>query len=506
MNLRKKGMSAIMAVAMTISAASGTCVFAAEGDADKILNAGVSFCIASMDAHLDYYGWYTNVYGLTEELFKLNSNFEVEPWLAESAESEGTTWTITLKDDIAFSNGDAVTADMVVRNLERAAEVNERFAYLGEYEIEAVDDKVLTITTPEVLPTMINDLASPELAIMNLDASEDIDNAPICTGPFVVSSFEPNGNVEVIRNENYWDGDVKLDGAVFYYMPEDDTKQMALQNGEIDCYDFVSAAAAEIYEADPDNYNLTTIPAARLQFYILNEDRLEDPVREAINLTVDKDAMAEYLNGTVSPAVGPFGTNTAYGQVTVPAVDTEKAKSLLEEAGYTLNENGFYEKDGQELNLNICYYASRSLDTLAVLMQEQLKGIGINSYLTCEEDPDATYIATSDFDIALYCMIADKAGDPYYFIDSTLREGAYFDVGGFNSDECEALINELQYEVNPEKRAELANKIVQIAIDDNAFGYIGLFNKITVTLPGVSGFAENLPYDFYGIDANSDKI
>ena len=85
MNLRKKGMSAIMAVAMTISAASGTCVFAAEGDADKILNAGVSFCIASMDAHLDYYGWYTNVYGLTEELFKLNSNFEVEPWLAESA-------------------------------------------------------------------------------------------------------------------------------------------------------------------------------------------------------------------------------------------------------------------------------------------------------------------------------------------------------------------------------------------------------------------------------------
>lgn len=506
MNLRKKGMSAIMAVAMTISAASGTCVFAAEGDADKILNAGVSFCIASMDAHLDYYGWYTNIYGLTEELFKLNSNFEVEPWLAESAESEGTTWTITLKDDIAFSNGDAVTADMVVRNLERAAEVNERFAYLGEYEIEAVDDKVLTITTPEVLPTMINDLASPELAIMNLDASEDIDNAPICTGPFVVSSFEPNGNVEVVRNENYWDGDVKLDGAVFYYMPEDDTKQMALQNGEIDCYDFVSAAAAEIYEADPDNYNLTTIPAARLQFYILNEDRLEDPVREAINLTVDKDAMAEYLNGTVSPAVGPFGTTTAYGQVTVPAVDTEKAKSLLEEAGYTLNGNGFYEKDGQELNLNICYYASRSLDTLAVLMQEQLKGIGINSYLTCEEDPDATYIATSDFDIALYCMIADKAGDPYYFIDSTLREGAYFDVGGFNSDECEALINELQYEVDPEKRAELANKIVQIAIDDNAFGYIGLFNKITVTLPGVSGFAENLPYDFYGIDANSDKI
>ena len=311
--------------------------------------------------------------------------------------------------------------------------------------------------------------------------------------------------VKVVRNENYWNGDVRLDGAVFYYMPEDDTKQMALQNGEIDCYDFVTASAMETYQLEPDKYQVTVLPASRLQFYILNENRLDDPVREAINLTVDKEAIASYLQGTVSAAEGPFGTNTAYGRVTVPAVDTEKAKSLIEGAGYTLNPNGFYEKGGQELNLNIAYYASRSLDTLAILIQEQLKAIGVNSYLTCEEDPDSTYIATADFDIALYCMIADKSGDPYYFIDSTLRDGAYFDVGGFDNDECEALIDQLKYEVDTDRRAELANQIVQIAIDDNAFGYVGLFNKITVTLPGVTGFAEHLPYDFYGIDADSDK-
>ena len=54
-------------------------------------------------------------------------------------------------------------------------------------------------------------------------------------------------------------------------------------------------------------------------------------------------------------------------------------------------------------------------------------------------------------------------------------------------------------------KAELANRIVQIAIDDNAFGYVGLFNKTTVLRPGVSGFAETCPFDFYGIDANTDK-
>ena len=191
--------------------------------------------------------------------------------------------------------------------------------------------------------------------------------------------------------------------------------------------------------------------------------------------------------------------------MSVPDADVQKAQQVLEADGYILNDNGFYEKDGQEANLNISYYAARPLDTIAVLIQEELKNAGINSYLVCEEDPDSTYIATGDFDLALYCMIADKAGDPYYFIDSTLREGSYFDVGGFDSEECEALIDQLKYETDTEERARLANEIVQIAVDDNAFGYVGLFSKITVTLPGVTGFAENLPYDFYGVDVNSDK-
>lgn len=472
---------------------------------DKILNVAASFAYPSLDAHKEYYGWYTSVYGVTEALFKMGDDSTAQPCLAENAVADGTTWTVTLRDGICFSNGEAVTAEMVARNLQRAAEVNERFAFLADYTITATDEKTLTITTPEISPTLKNDLASAELGILDLDNTTDFDNAPIGTGPFVITSFEPEGTVKVARNENYWGGGVKLDGAVFYYMQDDDTKLMAMQNGEVDCCTGVSSAAMAVFEADPDTYRIVSVPATRLQFYILNENRLDSAVREAVNLTVDKDAIAAYLNGTVSAATGPFGTATAYGKVTVPAVDTAKAKALLEADGYTLSANGIYEKDGKELSLNIAYYAARSLDTLATLIQEQLKNIGIASTLTVEEDPDSTYIATADFDLALYCMIADKSGDPFYFIDSTLKDGAYFNVGGFESSACEALINQLRYETDTAKRAALANEIVQLAIDDNAFGYVGLFNKTTVLRPGVSGFAENCPFDFYGIDANTDK-
>lgn len=471
----------------------------------KILNVAASFAYPSLDTHKEYYGWYTSIYGVTEALFKMGDDSTAQPCLAADASADGKTWTVTLRDGVCFSNGGAVTAEMVARNLQRAAEVNERFAFLADYTITATDEKTLTITTPEISPTLKNDLASPELGILDLDNTADFDNAPVGTGPFVITSFEPEGTVQVARNDNYWGGDVTLDGAVFYYMQDDDTKLMAMQNGEVDCCTGVSAAAMAVFEREPDTYRIVSVPATRLQFYILNENRLDDAVRAAVNLTVDRDAIAAYLNGTVTAANGPFGAATAYGKVTVPAVDTDRAKALLEADGYTLNADGVYEKDGRELSLNIAYYAARSLDTLATLIQEQLKNVGIAATLTVAEDPDSTYIATADFDLALYCMIADKSGDPYYFIDSTLRNGAYFNVGGFESGECEALIDQLRYETDTSRRAALANEIVQLAIDDNAFGYVGLFNKTTVLRPGVSGFAETCPFDFYGIDAHTDK-
>ncbi|WP_022770366.1 ABC transporter substrate-binding protein [Butyrivibrio sp. NC2007] len=471
---------------------------------EKILHTAASFAYPSLDVHKEYYGWYTSIYGVSEALFKLDETMSAVPCLAKDAVADGSTWTITLNDGVQFSNGNPLTADMVIRNLQRLAAENSRFAYLGDFEMTATDDKTIVIDTKEVYPTLKNDLASPECGMVDLDATTDFDNAPVCTGPFVVTEFIPEGDVTVAKNENYWGGDVKLDGAVFYYMQEDDPKLLAMQSGEIDCYNSVSSAALEVYNQSPDLYDVVSIPGARLQFYILNENTLDDSVREAINLTVDKDKIAEYLSGTVSAAVGPFSTSAAYGKVNVPAVDTAKAKELLEADGYTLGADGIYEKDGNKLSISIAYYAARSLDTLAILIQEQLKAVGIDSTLRVEEDPDATYIANADFDLALYCMIADKSGDPLYFIDSTLADGAYYNVGGFESAECQSMIEQLRIETDTAKRAELANKIVQIAIDDNAFGYVGLFNNTTVLRKGVSGFAEYVPFDFYGVDAETD--
>ena len=94
---------------------------------------------------------------------------------------------------------------------------------------------------------------------------------------------------------------------------------------------------------------------------------------------------------------------------------------------------------------------------------------------------------------------------PVYAISSLFRKDCKWAIAGFPTDASEALINELEFETDTAKRAALANQIVQMTIDDNAFGYVGLFNKTTVMRVGVSDIAENCPFDFYRVDASTDK-
>ena len=471
----------------------------------KIFKTVESFPYPSLDLQKDYYSWHNQFYGISESLFKINDDLSISPWLAEGIEIAENVATVTLKDGVCFSNGNPVTTAAVVKSLQRLMEVNNRYAYMAEWTFETPDDKTLVITTPAVYPTIVNDLANPETGIIDIDGTTDFDNNPICTGPFVVKEFVPEGDLTVERNVNYWGGEVKLDGAVFYAMGDEAAKLLAMQNGEIDGYVDIAAASKEIYAAEPDKYTVTTIPTERRTFALLNSAKLSDSVREAICIGIDKESLALYLNGLVSPAVGAFSASAAYGSVTAPATDVAKAKQVLEADGYTLNAaTNVYEKDGNPLTVTISCYAKRSIDTIAVLMQEQLKAIGITTEVAIVEDPDGTYISNKDFDIGLYNMITDKTGDPLTFITGAVQSGVYLDVCGFGNSDTDALIEQLRYAIGSDARAALANQIMEQVYAANDYLFLVTYNKNTVLRAGASGLSETSPFGFYGISATTD--
>ena len=135
--MKKRIIALMLALIMVLSlAACSSNDNGAADDGEKILHVAESFAYPSLDAHKEYYGWYTSIYGITEALFKMGDDSSVQPCLAEKAEvsDDNLTWTVTLKDGISFSNGNAVTAENVIANLKRCGEVNVRFANFADYD------------------------------------------------------------------------------------------------------------------------------------------------------------------------------------------------------------------------------------------------------------------------------------------------------------------------------------------------------------------------------------
>ena len=313
--LQKKLMSAsigsLMALFILLSVLVCLPFSAASGANPKIVRIGDLFAntYTSLDAQKGSLGWYTSKLGLSETLFRIDDSYAVVPWLAESAAVNGTTWTIKLRNDVVFSNGSKLTADIAVKCIKRAPKVNERARLLKNATITAVDDHTFTITTPEFLPTTLNELCNVYMAMINLDASKDIDNAPVCTGPFMVSQFDPGVSVKLVRNKNYWGGKVNLDGVEGMYVADADTLSLAFQNGEIDAYIGPTTNDLKIFSAAPDQYTVVSTPASRLYYYYLNMERLSDKnLRAAINMAIDTNAVCTLLSGLASPTVGGLRT------------------------------------------------------------------------------------------------------------------------------------------------------------------------------------------------------
>lgn len=111
----------------------------------------------------------------------------------------------------------------------------------------------------------------------------------------------------MVKNENYWGGEVQLDRVVFYGMGDDQSKVMAMQNGEVDGYDNINTNDMELFASQPEKYTVTSTPMKTRGYMFLNAKVLPDSVREAIALMIDREAIAAYIPGMVTSASTAFG-------------------------------------------------------------------------------------------------------------------------------------------------------------------------------------------------------
>ncbi|GAA3407328.1 ABC transporter substrate-binding protein [Paenibacillus hodogayensis] len=311
-----------------------------------------------------------------------NANYQIAPLLAASWEQKDPlTWRFVLRKDVKFHNGDPFTSADVKYSLERVMGdtkliANSTFKNLNAIQI--VDDYTVDITTKEPDPILLNRLSGNTASIFPSKYIKDqgfdafLKN-PVGTGPYQYSKWLKDDRVELVKNKSYYGGEPKWDKVVFRTIPEDSTRAAELLTGGVDIAVNIAPGDVDRVEKN-DKTHAVLAPIQRviqMWFKTQGDGPTANPkVREAIELAVNNKEIADKIMGgsaiptktQVTP--GNFGAdNSLFDKF---AYDPQKAKALLQEAGYG---------DGLKINIS----ANNMFKEVAEAVAGMLDAVGIKA-------------------------------------------------------------------------------------------------------------------------------
>ena len=366
--MKKKIMAATLA-AMLVMGMTGVSVNAKSENKDK--TEGTTFVYgttgyseemgdAGLNPHDNYSGWSCLRYGVGETLFKYNDNMEVEPWLATDYEfTDDNTVKITLRDGVKFSSGRDMDGEAVKECLDDLIANHDRAPSDMKIDKIEADGMTVTIHTTEACPAIINYLGDPYGAIIDMDygVQGEGGSANVAgTGPFIATEVSPT-EIKLVKNENYWGGEVKTDNVIVKSFSDGSALTAALQTGDIQGTYGLQYDNYALFDGNPD-YQISSVATSRCffgQFNMESELMQDKNVREAIEMGIDKDGFCNVImENRGVPAVGAFPGSFSYGNdaVKAPSYDPEGAKKLLEESGWKDTDgDGYADKDKKNLLL-----------------------------------------------------------------------------------------------------------------------------------------------------------
>lgn len=343
-------------------------------------------------------GMYPHHAQIYEQLTLLTSDLQVAPMLSTEWEFvEPRTWRFHLREDVRFHDGQPLNAAAVKAGLfdRYAAMDGGGPIQIQEDSVEIVDDHTLEVT-PAVhlpIPAMI---AHPNYGVAA--PGSDLAEKPVGTGPFKFVEYVHQDRLVAKRNVDYWGEAAKLDRLTFRFFPDADARRLALEAGDVDVAFEVARSAVQGLERS--GFTVATSPVGTYQGMYVNAtgeppfDALESvDVRRAVSHAIDRKALVEHVYeglATTDQTWVPPSVLGDHGNVIEGlGHDPEKARSLLEGAGYELDGDGFYAKDGKRLTLTLVsgFPTATANRPAPTFVQGQLQEVGID--LDIVEVPDS---------------------------------------------------------------------------------------------------------------------
>jgi peptide/nickel transport system substrate-binding protein len=431
-----------------------------------------------------------------------------QPGLAESWETseDGLTWTFDIRSGVTWTDGEPLTAADIAYTYNRILDGGPESTTWGSYltsvqKITAPDDTtvvleldkpnaVLPLLPMPIVPEHIwKDVAEDEVKrYPNEPESEDV--PVVGSGPFKLVEGEAGGSTyRFVRNDDYWDGVANVGEVVMQVYRSEDTLVQALKAGDIDFAEGVTALQIKALQGDPaitaqagDSPGFDEIAFNTGSVNLKTGEPLGDPspavldkdFRFALNFAIDRAQLAEKVyQGAAEPAgniIPPAYSSFAWeGPPDAYAYDPDRTAQLLDDAGYTVGDDGWRTMpDGSPIGKLRLFARSDSETSQATMafFKEWLADVKIDSTVSAMESSKLTnVILDGEFDAFEWGWYVEPDPDSILSYFTCDQRGGWSDSWYCDPD-YDRLYEEQNRELDDARRAEIVKQMQEMLYED----------------------------------------
>lgn len=440
------------------------------------------------------------------------------PGLTEKWEvsSDNLTYTFHLRKDLKFSDGSPLTADDVAftwtilhdKAYDGDSQVNTLHVKGGaDYKegkaksiegIKIIDPQTISVTLEQPNATALVTLGSDVLSkayygkdyqFGQLDYIKKLHAQPVGTGPYKLEKFIPGQEVRFVANEYYFKGKPKTEHFV-YKTSEGDTWQF-LETGEVDFARFDATKEnidklknlgfVNILPYTPSTYGY-------LQVNLEHEQLKDKKVRQALTYGLDRQSIYVDANqgaGAIANIPSsPISWSYTEEGINPYKYDVNKAKQLLDEAGWKPGGDGIREKDGKKLSIHYLGSKNKNTDVFIAVAKENFQALGIQFVPEVFADYNslASKTQSGDYDLASFStsMLTDPSEGFQQFFNGEIKD--------YNNPKFKELYDKALGTSNIEDRKKIYKELYQLFNDELPI----IFTSYKKTVYAYNGRIENL--------------
>jgi peptide/nickel transport system substrate-binding protein len=486
-----------------------------------------------------FYSGLRSTFTVTQTIFDgllvVGETGEYEPNLATEVptiqnggvSADGKTITYHLRQGVKWADGQQFSADDVKFTYD--AIMNPKNTIGGKSIYAKID--ALVVKDPNTVELSMKEPHAayrdyfgypvgilPKHALESLDSlnSAEFNRKPFGTGPYRVTDWQAANYIQLEANPNYWKGAPKTSRMIFRIVPDKNTQLAQVRANETDvAVDLTEADAADVDRVGGGWKALSVagLTSDRL-FLNLAEPGVADGsrphpilcdvrVRQALQLGINKQQLVDrVLFGKTSIASSEYPVGWAAPNLPPTPYDPERAKQLLDEAGWQAGTDGGREKDGRKLHLTISSTSGNKLrEDVEQLIQAGWKAIGVDleiknatAAVLVGEWADNGLVQRGNYDIAYYGFTpgVDPSGSisPRFHskqIPSEANQGEGDNGMRYRDAQVDQWIDEADRSFDEAHRKELYGKVMRKVADDVPVIYLYNRANVEAVSPRVQG-------------------